>query len=243
MAQWTIEEESTLATTMTVEEYLNQPEVLPWDKLPHESSKAYRAFATYRDAGRRRSQAYVRGKGVSIANTWPAQFRWTVRTRLFDEYTIAEEMIEQGKINREVRSRHAEQTQDALNGLMAPFIEFQRRYDEEPEQLQEAMSKMTAPKLMATMQASARVLQPLMNAERLSQDLPTEMIETHVQGQITVQDSPEAVIELLGILEETGIGAAIFGTGPVIDIVEAENEQVGQDGATPETDSLPSSTT
>ncbi len=91
-------------------------------------------------------------------------------------------------------------------------------------------------------QASARVLQPLMSAERLAQDLPTELIETHVQGQVTVQDSPEALINVLSILEETGVGAALFGTRQIVAVVDAEDESVDPDSATPETASLPAGT-
>lgn len=242
MAQWTVEEHHELATTMSVDEYLNQPEVLPWDRLPHESSKAWKAFCAYRDAGRKRSHTYVRGQGIPIANVWPMDYKWTLRARLYDEYVLAEEQIEQLKINREVRKRYAEQASQALDGLMAPFLEYQRRFETAPEELEDSMARMPAPKLLSQMQASARVLQPLMNAERLSQDLPTEMVETHVQGQITVQDSPEALIEILGILEETGIGAALFGAGPTIEVIDATDEQMGEDESSPETDSLPART-
>lgn len=231
-----------LAESLTPEEYLNQPDVLPWERIPHESTKAWRAFCSYRDAGRKRSQAFVRGQGISIANKWPTQYLWTIRTRLYDEYTLVEEQIEQQKLNKEVRKRHAEQAAQALDGLMAPFLEYQRRFEQSPDQLEEAMAKMPATKLLSTMQASARVLQPLMNAERLSQDLPTEMVETHVQGQITVQDNPEALVELLGILEETGVGNALFGSGPVIEIAHTENEQVGEDDTPSEAGSLPANT-
>jgi len=232
-----------VALNHTVEEYLNLEDTCPWEPLPHESMKAWTAFMTYRDAGRKRSAAYVRGTGLKVSNWWLSEFKWILRTQLYDQYIQAEEVIETHRLNRELRKRHASQAAQALDGLMAPFLEYQRRSEEDPEQLAEAMQQMDTKKLINTMQASARVLQPLMSAERLAQDLPTEMTETHVQGQITVQDNPEALINVLETLATTGIGDALFGTSQIIDIVDSEDEPVDPDNAPSKTASLPASTT
>ena len=236
-----------LADKYTVAEYLERylPEttVVPWDKIPHESTKAYRAFCVYRDGGRKRSYSYVRGRGVSMANSWPVDYMWTIRTRLYDEYVLAEEQIEQHKLKRETQKRHAEQAANALDGLMAPFKEYQRRIETNPGQLEEEMSALPTPKLLSTMQASGRVLQPLMNAERIAQDLPTEVVESHVQGQITVQDSPEALANVLGVLAESGVLDALIGTNPIIEVADTSDKQVGQDGPAPQAAGLPADTT
>ncbi len=243
MAEWKtsdiVARDRELKSTMTVLEYLDQTEDVPWEKVPHESMKAYRAFCAYRDAGRRRSITYLRGRGIAVANIWPQAYKWALRSRLYDEYILASEQIEQHKLNQDMKLKHAEQAAAALDGLMAPFIEFQRRADQEPERLEEDMAELDGKKLMSTMQASARVLQPIMSAERLARDMPTEMVETHVQGQITVQDSPEALASVLGVLAETGILASLVGTGPIIDIVDPADEQVGQDEPTSEASGLP----
>ena len=231
-----------LALNTTVEEYLNLVDTIPWEPLPHETTKSWSAFMAYRDAGHKRSVNYVRGTGIKVASNWQQDYKWTLRARLYDEYVQSKEIIETHKLNKQVRQRHADQAAKALDGLMAPFIEYQRRIEEKPGQLAIEMEAMDAKKLMSTMQASARVLQPLMSAERLAQDLPTELIETHVQGQVTVQDSPEALINVLSILEETGVGAALFGTREAIAVIDAEDESVDPDIATPETASLPAGT-
>lgn len=230
------------ALNLTIDEYLNLEDTIPWEPLPHETMKSWKAFMCYRDAGAKRSISYVRGTGITVAALWQQKYKWTLRTRLYDEYVQSKEIIETHKLNKEIRQRHADQAAQALDGLMAPFLEYQRRSDEDPEQLAADMKTMDAKKLISTMQASARVLQPLMSAERLSQDLPTEMIETHVQGQITVQDSPEALIDVLTVLEETGILNALFGTRQVIEIVDAEDESVDTDSTPPEAASLPAGT-
>lgn len=243
MAEWKtsdiIANDREITRTMTVLEYLDQTDDVPWEKIPHESMKAYRAFCTYRDAGRRRSVTYLRGRGVAVANIWVQEYKWTLRTRLYDEYMLASEQIEQHKLNQEMKLKHAEQAASALDGLMAPFIEFQRRSEQDPAQLADDMAALDGKKLLSTMQASARVLQPIMSAERLARDMPTEMVETHVQGQITVQDSPEALASVLGVLAETGILASLVGTSPIIDIVDSTDEQVGQDEPTPKASGLP----
>ena len=230
------------ALNCTVDEYLNFENTIPWEPLPHESMKAWQAFKIYLDAGRKRSAAYVRGNGLKVSNWWLQDFKWVLRSRLYDEYVMAEEAVEQHRLTREIRKRHADQASQALDGLMAPFKEYQRRVEENPGQLAEEMSAMDGKKLMSTMQASARVLQPLMSAERLTQDLPTEMTETNVHGQLTIQDSPEALINVLSVLEETGVGAALFGTGPIIDLVDTSDEQVDPSNPPSEAASLPAGT-
>ena len=53
-------EEVELAEKYTPEQFVKEhipeyPDFLPWEKLPHESPKAFRAFEVYRDAGPKRS--------------------------------------------------------------------------------------------------------------------------------------------------------------------------------------------
>ena len=242
MANWYTSVDKDLANQVTVEDFLALEEAIPWHQLPHESIKAWRAFCAYRDLGRKRAVSLVRGSGIKVSNQWMIKFKWTSRVSLYDEYVFAEEQVEQHKLNREIRIRHAEQAAKALDGLMAPFIEFQRRSDEEPDILADSMRNMDTKKLISTMQASARVLQPLMSIERLTQDLPTERVETHVQGQITIQDNPEALINVLEVLATTGVGHALFGENPIIDLIDTAHEPVDTDNATPETASLPAST-
>lgn len=241
MPTWNTSSEHELATTLTVDEFLNKPETLAWEKLPHESMKAYRAFCVYRDAGRKRSITYVRGRGVGVSNVWVEQYRWTLRTRLYDEYQLAQEQIEAQKLNRELRARQAKQAAEALEGLMAPFKEFQRRLetDEDAEDLQAELAAMPASKLVSTMQASARVLQPLMSAERLAHDLPTEMVENTIDAQLTIQDNRQALTDVLTVLNETGIADALFGGGQTIEALVTSDEQVDPNQATPEAASLP----
>lgn len=239
MSKWNTEEDQALARQYSVLEWFDHTDDLPWIKIPHESAKAYRAFSVYRDAGRNRSISLLRGSGIKVANWWATDFKWTLRARLYDEYMIATERIEQHKLNKEMKTKHAEQAAQALDGLMAPFLEFQRRSEEDPELLEAEMATMDAKKLMSTMQASARVLQPLMSAERLAQDMPTDMVETHVQGQITVQDDPRALADVLGVLAETGVLSSLVGKSEIIDLVDTSNEQVDPDNASPEAIGLP----
>jgi hypothetical protein len=241
---WQTEDEYEIATTMSVEQYLKEglPDgVPPWEKIPHESPKAFRAFEAYRDAGARRSYNYVRGLGISIANNWPTDYNWQMRVRWFDEFTYAQDAIEERERRKELGERHAKEAANALEAIMAPIRELQRRIEKNPDEIAAELAEMPASKLVSQVQASARVLQPVMSAERLASDMPTEVVESSVQAQVNIQDNPEKLIDVLGTLAESGVLDALRAANPAIEVIDAKVEPVGEDGSSPEAMGLPPS--
>lgn len=70
-----------------------------WEKQQNESSKAFKAFATYRDMGAERSLTKVAqacGKSVSICNRWSSLHQWVARAQAYDQHLedIAQEAKE-----------------------------------------------------------------------------------------------------------------------------------------------------
>lgn len=90
----------------------------PYDKLPDESSKAYEAFAIYRDMGTERSieKAWKRysqsDKRVpGYIGDWARNFNWVIRAAAYDEYVDAQarKVLEREAIKRraDMLKRHA----------------------------------------------------------------------------------------------------------------------------------------
>ena len=61
----------------------------PWDQLPEESTKAFHAFALFRDTGWERSVGKVVNqcrKSSSLIYRWSAAYRWSERAQAWDEF-------------------------------------------------------------------------------------------------------------------------------------------------------------
>ena len=61
----------------------------PWDQLPEESTKAFHAFALFRDTGWERSVGKVVNqcrKSPSLIYRWSAAYRWSDRAQAWDEF-------------------------------------------------------------------------------------------------------------------------------------------------------------
>jgi hypothetical protein len=62
-------------------------DVLPWERQPGESARAFEAFTLYRDAGPERSQRAVArrlGKSGALIGRWSSAHRWVLRADAWD---------------------------------------------------------------------------------------------------------------------------------------------------------------
>lgn len=72
----------------------------PWDKMPEESTKAFEAFARYRDLGAQRSlskAAAELGKSKPLLEGWSSKYSWQERITAWD--------AAQDRVNRRERRR------------------------------------------------------------------------------------------------------------------------------------------
>ena len=62
--------------------------VLPWERQPEETPKAYEAFTIYRDLGKERTipkVAETLRKSVSLMNRWSQAYSWVERVTAWDD--------------------------------------------------------------------------------------------------------------------------------------------------------------
>lgn len=99
----------------------NVPAIIePWEKQPRESSKAFYAFAIYRDLGAPRSHAKVERilresgtAGPSMVRAWSTRHDWVRRAEAYDAHLDRERQHEL----RDLR-RKADELQRAAGGAM-----------------------------------------------------------------------------------------------------------------------------
>lgn len=87
-----------------------------WERLPEETSRAYKAFCIYRDMGPSRSiqkvaQEWSSGGHTSRLKEWSSKSHWTERATAYDEYLDEIRRSEQEDEIREMAERHAREAQ------------------------------------------------------------------------------------------------------------------------------------
>lgn len=96
-----------------------------WERMPHESAKAYQAFSTYRDMGPRRSQkktAEQIGKCARLMAGWASKFSWIERASAYDA-RVEQEMAESDEVLRKGMLRRHTEFCMALQSLLAKRLE------------------------------------------------------------------------------------------------------------------------
>lgn len=86
----------------------------PWERLPEETPKAWRAFCVFRDLGPTRTLARaaqalgLRPASVRRLEEWSSRYRWVERALAYDEWLDAQRRAEREAAVREMARRHAE---------------------------------------------------------------------------------------------------------------------------------------
>lgn len=200
---------------------------LPWEKQKGESSKAFAAFAIYRDMGPERSTAKVAhacGKNKSLIDRWCKRDRWVERAIAWD---MEQDRLKQQAMAEEIKAmaeRHARLASAYLSKLV------HRLQSIKPEEL--------SPRDMA------QWLDVAVKVERLSRGASTENVRAEhggvggrrIEVGVDGNESDEAgrVARILAILAEAGAIPA-----PVGDAVPAEDDEVHPDQADGAPDGVP----
>ena len=224
---------------------LSEPDyVIPWERQPGEGPKPYALFCHYRDMGPGRTfEMLATDETVTYSrNTireYSAKYSWTVRLNAYDDYVRRIEQEEYFRETRLMARRHTQRAAEMLEALMAPVEALQARLVEDPVGTMDELKGQPVHKLMTQVQASARVLQPIMNAERLAQGLPTAITEGREEHVHSIdRTSVDRIGEILQSLEDTNLLAHFLGEGTVSEVVDAEAIDLDPRGLPPETDSL-----
>jgi len=215
---------------------------VPWERQPGETNAPWFAFERFRDLGRGRSLEELvnhpdTNQTLNTLYVYSGKNSWASRVSAFDDYIRRIEQEEYYRETRLMARKHAQQASDTAEALMAPVIALQKRLDQNPEAVMAELDDQTVGKLIAQVQASARVLQPIMNAERLAQGLPTEITEGREDHVISIDGaSVDTISGILQSLEETNLLAHFLGEGATGEVVDAEIVEVDPGGPPPEAD-------
>jgi hypothetical protein len=106
---------------------LDDAERRPWDRRPHESSRAFAAFNAYKLLGPSRSHAKLSETDVkpSAARTWSKRYEWVARCAAWDDHV---HMIEDAERLDAIRAMHTTH-RTAARAVQVFALEALRRLD------------------------------------------------------------------------------------------------------------------
>lgn len=94
-----------------VQQFIETPETQPWDRLPHETLKAFQAFAMFRSLDKRGLTPVARELKCSVQNVfkWSAKYDWNERARAWDIFNDRLAQLEEVKERAAMRKRFIQQ--------------------------------------------------------------------------------------------------------------------------------------
>lgn len=176
----------------------------PWGKTDAETNRDYELFSHYRALGLSRTFASV-ARHFDITPVYigkvAARHDWLDRVTEWDRYrekVYTTEVIDRTK---KMAEEHAEISKKGVRALSIAFDELLERIESNDPVHQEEMRELSLRSLYTMVEKAARVLPNLMNAERLSRGLPTELSAQMVirEDRIVVQTTDELVNVLEGL--------------------------------------------
>lgn len=176
----------------------------PWEQMPGETDHQFNMFRHFLHSGytrTRRATADEFGVGRKRADGLARDNQWERRVRAWDlerERIYAGERID--KV-REMADRHAAVIQRGIEAMAIAFHPLVKRAAEDPEGFAEEVGELSIKSQFSLAIQAARVLPALMGAERLANDMPTEISAVHadVTGEVTIH-SRDDLANLVGAL-------------------------------------------
>lgn len=203
-----------------------------------ETEREYQLFSYYRSMGLGRVKGEV-AKHFEISG--PYIYRaakdndWDGRVRAWD---IFRERIYTAELTEETREMAKVQANIARKGLMALGSAFEAlvtRMEADPELWQAELDEIPTKQLIMIAQRSAQVIPNLMNAERLSRGMPTDIIATHttVDHNVNLQTTDDLAAILTGLFGAIGPGRQYVDGTSVEDVDDAVvvDDRGGEDPA------------
>lgn len=158
----------------------------PWGRYENETAREYELFDAFLNLGLTRTRQKVVEKfKISRAHVdrVAKEFNWEDRATSFDD--VKERVYTTTRLEevRDMAKYHAAIARKGVVALASSFEALIHRMEKEPDKWAEELSDMSVRTLFSLAHKSAQVLPNLMNAERLSQGLPTE-----VHGNLSITD-------------------------------------------------------
>lgn len=206
------------ATPYSVEE--------PWGLMEGEASRDYQYFSHYRAQGLGRVKLQV---AKHFAVSPPVIYRvakdndWDNRCRAWDVYRekiYTAEIVEE---TREMARVHANIARKGIVALGSAWENLIERMESDPELWRAELEEIPTKQLITIAQRSAQVIPNLMNAERLSRGMPTELISTHSTHDhtVTLQSTDDLALLLAGLFGAIGGRADADGSDRPVEIIDA----------------------
>lgn len=204
----------------------------PWGRMDEETDRDYELFSYYRSLGLSRTQSETaRHFGITqvYVNRVANNRNWIERVKAWDDYReriYTTEVIEGVK---KMARDHAEIASKGIKSLSVAFDALlQRILDPETGEVlwdEMELSELSVRSLFALAEKSARAIPNLMNAERLSRGLPTEISSQVVvsESKVTVTTSDELAEIVFGLQNVLPIPEKEPDSGEIIDV---EGEEV-----------------
>lgn len=185
----------------------------PWGQMGGENNDQFRAFCIYLAQGlsRTKSETIRRsGHSTKAIYAWHGKNNWESRVRAWDMFRERLYQIELAQETKKMAQEHGRIAAQGIMVLSSAFDELVRRRDEEPDLYAEELKDITTQGLLSIATSSARVIPNLMNAERLSRGMPTELTAHLVREEtrITLQtsdDLAQLIGEFLGLTARPGV--------------------------------------
>lgn len=115
---------------------MHHVEHLAWERLPHESSKAYFHFCIYLRLGMARSFTKILADSECVSKIaqirrWSSRYEWVDRSRQYDDNQRRETRIKNDKALDEMKDRHAKLGSMALTLVQDSLVKKLRRISQE----------------------------------------------------------------------------------------------------------------
>lgn len=205
-------------------------EAEPWGKMSAESLHHYRLFDYYRSLNitrTRRAVAEHFGLARMTIEMLAGEKNWDARARAWDEYRERIYTAELLMGVKEMAHSHAETARQGIEALAIAFqavVEGLEDEDSRAELIAE-INDLPVKQKLALAQKSAQVIPNLMNAERLSRGLPTEISASLNlnETRVTIQSTDDLYSVLSGLVGPL-IAARSDGESDIVEgeIVEAD---------------------
>lgn len=180
-----------------------------WGKLPWETDRQYEYFCHYRDMGLTRTRNAVASHfGVTPARIHKIakEREWEERALQWDRHLEKIFQLEVAENTREMARRHASIAKNGVAALAMAFTPLLEELEEDEEAFKERFLSQNIKAQMNQVVAAARAIPGIMNAERLSMGMPTEIAESHHTSEATVMiQSRDDLAEVLSLI--SGVGA------------------------------------
>lgn len=204
----------------------------PWGMMDEETDRDYELFSYYRAMGLTRTQAETaRHFGISqtYINKISSKRNWDERVRAWDQYREQVYTTEVIEGVRKMAKDHADIASKGIRALSKIFDELLKRVEDPTEMDMNELEELSFRGVFSLAEKAAKAIPNLMNAERLSRGLPTQL-SAHVvvkDTRVTIQTTDELaeiVFGLQSVLSPPGENGDEPGNEEVIEVEGTEVE-------------------